>query len=209
MQVQIGVGPQGEEVIVVIRRRGRGDGDLRSHSFAGGEQRSGPAQRLDRLVIGGGGAHGLDDRRLGIIAHDRDLHPVEPGWRRPGTGGPDDGNPTGQRRQQGAPARGKLGDADDLDRPQHGGRVIEPVTGDRNEIAGPHHAGRQSREHSGLEAGDGVEAGMFSGTASEIDAGVPRLFQRAGGGGDHPRQGLDALEFAEGGDRQDGLNGDA
>ena len=62
MQVEIGVGAEGEQVVVVLGGRGRSDGDVGGLRPAGHEQLARPAHGLDRLVVGRGGAPGGDVR---------------------------------------------------------------------------------------------------------------------------------------------------
>ena len=62
MQVEIGVGAEGEQVVVILAGRGRGDGDVSGLRPAGREQLPRPAHGLHRLVVGRGGADGVNLR---------------------------------------------------------------------------------------------------------------------------------------------------
>ena len=76
MQVEIGVGTEGEQVVVILGGSGRGDGDVDGLRPAGREQLARPAHGLLRLVVGRGGAHGV--RLPGDFASSRTISTASP-----------------------------------------------------------------------------------------------------------------------------------
>lgn len=88
VKVEISVGSQSEEMIVVIGRRDRRDGDLGRIGRAGRDELPRPTKRLDGFVIGGRGADGDNLWRVRVFPRRADDISIEPGRRRPRTGGP-------------------------------------------------------------------------------------------------------------------------
>ena len=68
VKVEIGVGSQSQEMIVVIGRRDRCDGDLGRIGRAGRDELPRPSEGLDGLVIGGRGADGDNFRRVRLTS---------------------------------------------------------------------------------------------------------------------------------------------
>src|SRR3546814_7474422 len=62
VQIQVGVRPQCQELVVVFGWRDRGDGDIARLRFTGSDQAPRPPKSFDRLMVGGGSGDGLHRR---------------------------------------------------------------------------------------------------------------------------------------------------
>ena len=202
VHVEVGVGAQRLEVVVVIIRRDGRDSDFAGRGGARGDQPPRPAQGLDGLVLRGRCAHGGDLGGHGVLHDDGDVHSAEPAGRTTRTGDPADGHLIGEGGEQRTPYRGEFGDPDDVDRPEQCPRVFEAAPGRDREVRRPHHGGRQARHDRLLEAADRSQARVIAGARRQVDPGPPNLAQGLAGGVRHAGQILDAVQPAEVRDRQ-------
>ena len=197
VQVETGVGAQGEEVVIIIGGRGGGDGDVGRLRPAGRKELPRPAHGLDGLVISRGRADGGELRRLRLFPHDLDRVTVEPGRHRPRPRDPADRHTASDRVQQRSPDGREFGDADDVDGPEQHRRMVQAHEARGDEVGGPHHGWRQRVHDRRLQAGDGMNARMLGGARLKVDGGPPRLAQGVGSGAHHAGQSLDPVELPE------------
>ncbi len=166
-----------DEVVVVARRRGR-DGDV-ARRDAAGEMAASPAESLHHLVTRAGAAR---DRHLGPRGNgglDRHLGGPDPvghstGPRRPtGRDGP------GDRQDEGTPAGVDLRHGAELHLAQHPGGVAQPLDRPSDEVGRPAHPRREAIQRRRFDARQGRQALIASGLGArrEVDAGRPCLRQ--------------------------------
>src|SRR5215212_5459185 len=127
MEIEVPFFPEGDKGIVVIGGPTGRDADLGGVGASGGNEVSGPAQGLDGLVQGCRSAHTgyFGICRLALL--DRDLRAVQPSRDKPGSRVPENRNVVSQGEQQWTPARRKLGETNDLDRPENSRCMGEPL----------------------------------------------------------------------------------
>ena len=108
--------------------------------------------------------------------------------------------------QQGTPAGGELGDADDVDRTQEGLGVVDSLQCRGHQIARAHHRRGQRLHNRGFQGGDRAKARMVVGPCLEVDAGAPGLAQGVDRSAHHAGEALDRVEFAQRRLRERGLD---
>ena len=203
VQFQVRVSPKRQEMIVVLRRNDRRDGDVGGPGEAGRDEYPGPAHRLHRFVIGGRRAYCGDSRCVRFRLDDVDRIAVEPGRYRPRPRDPAQLHPSGDPVQQRPPDRRELGDSDDLDRAEQRRCSIQPVEPGRHQVGRPFHRQGQRVQGGFLERGDRAQARVLASPRPEVDARAPRLAQRVSRGVHHAGQGLDPVQLAKLRVRQD------
>ena len=115
MEVEIGVGPQSQKVVVVVGGRDGGDGDIAGLGSRC-QQRPCPTKSLDYFMIGGRRTDGGDCRRLRFRPNNLDALAIEPMGNGSRAGVPSHLHARSERMQQGPPAWRQLSDPDNLDR---------------------------------------------------------------------------------------------
>jgi hypothetical protein len=127
MEVEIGVGTQRQEIVVIVGRSDRCDRDFFRTRLRRSDKLPCPAHGFDGLVIGSRGADRDDFWRPGRCSDHLDHARIEPRRNRSWTGDPANGGLLGDCVQQEPPAWRKLGNANDLDGPEQRTDVIEPL----------------------------------------------------------------------------------
>ena len=208
VKVDVGVGAQGQEMIVIVGGRSGRDGDLRSRD-ARGEQAARPAHRLNGLVISRRRAGGTDSRRMRRCARDRDAGAAQPCGNAPRTGRPSHGDMGGERLEQRPPTGREFGKADDLQRAEDRRGMTDTGGCGGDDVERPHHAGRKLVEDGRFQARDGGETRMIGRACGKIDARAPGFVERVGRRVDHAGKSLDALQLPHRRGRQGRLDGRA
>ena len=197
MQVDAGVGAQCVKVVVIVRRRGGGNGDIGRGGTSAYHELTRPAHRLDRFVVGGGGADGdhFGHARLALL--DFDGRGVKPLGYRPGACCPAHRHAGGYGVQQRPPDGREFCDTHDIDAAEEGRRMFQAGQRRLDEIRRPCHRWRQFIKDRPFEGCDGGKTGMLGRPRIQVNAAPPGLAKGGGRRARYPGQILNAIQLTE------------